>query len=101
MEMKPWPDPQSRPGETELWKLLREEGYVPDRWAGSPGQLYPDHWHPFDKVVVVARGSIVFKDCSTGMKYELLPGDRLLVPAGLLHSALVGPRGVSCFEAVV
>lgn len=101
MEFKAWPDPDRRPSETELWQMLKEEGYVPDRWANRPGHLYAEHWHPFNKVVIVARGSITFRDCSTGQEFEMLPGDRLFVPAGLVHSAIVGPRGVSCFEAIV
>ena len=30
---------------------------------------------------------------------DLLPGDRMLLPAGVRHSALVGPQGVTCLEA--
>ncbi len=101
MQLKPWPDPNERPSETAIWQMLRNEGYVPDRWANAPGYVYAEHWHPFDKVVIVARGSITFRDCSSGTEYELHPGDRLFVPAGLVHSAVVGPKGVSCFEAVV
>jgi quercetin dioxygenase-like cupin family protein len=92
---------EPRPSEAEVWRMLSAEGYVPDRWASAAGHIYPDHWHPFNKMVVVARGSITFMDCHTGQTFELLPGDRLFIPAGLVHSAVVGPRGVSCFEAIV
>jgi hypothetical protein len=30
---------------------------------------------------------------------DLMPGDRLELPAGVRHGALVGPAGVTCLEA--
>ena len=34
-----------------------------------------------------------------GITVELAPGDRLDLPAGTSHDAVVGPDGVTCLEA--
>ena len=52
-----------------------------------------------DKVIVVERGSIRFGLPGTGDPIELVAGDRLELPAGIAHDALVGSGGVSCLEA--
>jgi mannose-6-phosphate isomerase class I len=33
-----------------------------------------------------------------GRRLELKPGDRMVLPAGTVHSALVGPSGCTCIE---
>jgi hypothetical protein len=50
-------------------------------------------------VIAVVEGSIRFglPDEDRGMDLE--EGDRLELPAGTRHDALVGPRGVTCLEA--
>ena len=77
---------------------LRAEGLDPGRWASGPGDRYAVHEHGYDKVIVVERGSIRFGlDGATTI--ELTDGDRLDLPAGTAHDALVGPAGVACLEA--
>jgi quercetin dioxygenase-like cupin family protein len=46
-----------------------------------------------------ARGSITFVLEDSGERLELRPGDRLDIPPGVVHSALVGREGVACVEA--
>ncbi|HET7169005.1 MAG TPA: hypothetical protein VFI69_07350 [Candidatus Limnocylindrales bacterium] len=76
---------------------LLEEGLDPGAWANGPGDRYAAHEHGYDKVIVVAQGSIRFG--SSGDDIELAIGDRLELPAGTAHDATVGPHGVSCLEA--
>jgi len=45
------------------------------------------------------RGSIRFDLPASGESFELRPGDRLDIPPGTHHSAVVGPEGVTCVEA--
>jgi quercetin dioxygenase-like cupin family protein len=66
-------------------------------WSNGPGDRYSEHSHPYHKVLFCARGSIRF--VCTGEAIDLSPGDRLDIPAGVTHSAVVGPAGVSCIEA--
>ena len=77
---------------------LRDEGLEPGSWSNGPGDRYAAHEHAYDKVIVVERGSIRF-GLRTGDAVELSAGDRLELPAGTAHDAVVGPAGVSCLEA--
>jgi uncharacterized protein YjlB len=61
--------------------------------------VYAAHSHGFDKVLVCAAGSIVFGLPGRGDNVALSEGDRLDLPAGTSHDAVVGPDGVTCLEA--
>jgi len=78
---------------------LAAEGLVAHGWSNGPGDRYDRHAHDYDKVIVVTDGSIVFELPGTDQRLELLAGDRLELPAGTVHAALVGRDGVSCLEA--
>ena len=79
--------------------LLRSEGLEPSAWSNGPGDTYGAHEHDYDKVLVVAQGSITFGLPASGKRIELSTGDRLELPAGTVHDAVVGSRGVTCLEA--
>jgi quercetin dioxygenase-like cupin family protein len=76
---------------------LIAEGLEPGAWSNGPGDRYGSHDHGYDKVIVVAAGSIRFG--SSAGPIDLGQGDRLELPAGTAHDALVGPDGVTCLEA--
>lgn len=79
---------------------LAAEGLDPGAWSNGPGDRYAAHEHAYDKVIVVAMGSIRFGlPASGGATVALSRGDRLELPAGTLHDAAVGPEGVTCLEA--
>src|SRR6185295_19652515 len=81
---------------------LRDEGLDPGAWSNGPGDRYAAHAHGYDKVIVVERGSIRFGLPATGTTdsaVELAAGDRLELPAGTRHDAVVGHEGVACLEA--
>jgi uncharacterized protein YjlB len=78
---------------------MREEGLDPGAWSNGPHDRYAAHEHGYDKVLVCAEGSIRFGLPATGAGVELGVGDRLDLPAGTPHDALVGPGGVTCLEA--
>jgi quercetin dioxygenase-like cupin family protein len=78
---------------------MADHGLDASGWANGPGDRYAAHRHDYDKVIVVARGSIVFGLAELGGPIELHAGDRLDLPAGTLHDATVGPDGVDCLEA--
>jgi len=86
-------------GREELADRLREEGLAPGSWGNGPGDTYAAHAHGYDKVLVCAAGSIVFGLPATATRVELGVGDRLDLPAGTQHDAVVGPAGVTCLEA--
>jgi len=78
---------------------LRGEGLDPGAWSNGPGDRYVAHDHGYDKVIVVASGSIDFGLPATGETLHLATGDRLELPAATSHDAAVGSDGVTCLEA--
>ncbi|MBN1965044.1 MAG: cupin [Anaerolineae bacterium] len=81
-----------------LLALFAAEGLTPYGWSNDPGDVYAAHVHPYHKVIVVAQGSITFGLPELGQEITLNAGDRLDLPANMLHDATVGPRGVVCLE---
>jgi quercetin dioxygenase-like cupin family protein len=84
---------------TELEARLAREGLTASVWENGPGERYPAHDHGYDKVLVVAAGGIRFGLPDAGRNVDLAVGDRLDLPAGTTHDAIVGPSGVTCLEA--
>jgi uncharacterized protein YjlB len=94
-----WPAPVS-PTENTLRQLCADEGLHPYPWSNGPHDVYPAHMHSYDKIIYVLRGSITFGlPHQLGQQITLKAGDRLDLPAGVLHDAVVGPQGVVCLEA--
>lgn len=87
------------PTESELEALYRQEDLYPYAWSNAPGDTYAPHSHGYHKVIYVARGSITWVLPETNQEIEMRPGDRLDLPAGVVHAARVGPQGVTCLEA--
>lgn len=83
----------------DLALRLRDQGLMATGWANGPGARYGAHDHGYDKVIVVERGSIRFGLPALAETILLDAGDRLDLPAGTSHDALVGPDGVACLEA--
>lgn len=86
----------SRP---ELEQRMRVEGLDPGSWSNGPGDRYAAHAHGYDKVLVCASGSITFGLPMLGESVPLRVGERLDLPAGTSHDAVVGSEGVTCLEA--
>ena len=83
----------------ELSARLRAEGLDPGPWSNGPLDRYSPHAHGYDKVLVCASGSIRFGLPDRGVTIDLVVGDRLDLPAGTRHDAVVGRDGVTCLEA--
>jgi mannose-6-phosphate isomerase-like protein (cupin superfamily) len=86
--------PASRPA---IEATVTAEGLTPRVWANEGDVTYGRHVHEHHKVLFCVSGSIVFHT-DTG-EVSLRPGDRMELPAGVGHSATVGPDGVECVEA--
>lgn len=87
------------PTEIELYQQMESEGLAPYKWSGNPQDVFPAHDHPYEKVIVVVSGSITFGFPIEGEPTTLYPGDRLDLPAGVMHNAVAGNNGVVCLEA--
>ena len=82
-----------------LMRLCAEQGLHPYQWSNGPHDVYAAHSHAYDKVIYVVKGSITFDLPQLGQQLTLKAGDRLDLPAGTVHDAVVGAQGVVCLEA--
>ena len=98
LSIKRW-EGEQRPQEVDILRLFEREGLQPYRWSNGPGDIYPAHSHSFHKVIYVVQGSIKFGLPDSGQTFVLNAGDRLDLPPGTAHNAVVGPDGVVCMEA--
>ncbi len=92
-----WSKP-TLPTPTDLQRTLIQEGLFPYEWSNDPGDVYPPHTHDYDKVLFVVHGSITWLLPATDESIETRAGDRIDLPRGTVHAALVGPDGVTCLE---
>ncbi|OGO70037.1 MAG: hypothetical protein A3H36_03245 [Chloroflexi bacterium RIFCSPLOWO2_02_FULL_71_16] len=97
MSVEHAPSPGEAPSAAELERRLRAEASGVHGWSNGPGDRYGEHEHSYRKVLYCVRGSIGFL-LSDGKRIELRPGDRLVIPPGTRHGALVGPEGCTCIE---
>jgi quercetin dioxygenase-like cupin family protein len=82
----------------ELMDRLKTETSGCYSWSNGPGDRYAPHTHSYEKVLYCVGGSITFVLESEGKKLELKPGDRMVLPPGTVHSAVVGSSGCTCIE---
>jgi quercetin dioxygenase-like cupin family protein len=82
----------------DLMTNLRKEAGGCYSWSNGPGDTYAPHSHGYEKVLYCIDGSITFVLEGTGRRLELEAGDRMVLPAGTVHAAEVGPHGCTCIE---
>ena len=78
---------------------MTDEGLNPYSWSNGPHDLYAAHSHSYNKVIYVVQGSITFGLPELDQQLTLKAGDRLDLPAGIVHEVVVGAQGVVCLEA--
>jgi quercetin dioxygenase-like cupin family protein len=82
----------------DLMTRLRGEASGCYSWSNGPGDRYAPHSHTYEKVLYCVDGSITFRLEPEGRRLDLKAGDRMVLPAGTVHSAVVGPAGCTCIE---
>lgn len=92
-----WPHSHRLP-ESEIVGYFSAREWDCSRWDKDANAEYPAHEHSYDKILFCIEGGITFTLAATGVEISLKPGDRLIIPKGVSHSAVVGPEGVSCIE---
>ena len=93
----PWSD-SIPPTESTLRQVMANEGLSYYTWSNGSFDVYSAHSHGYDKVIYVIQGSITFGLPELGQSLTLNAGDRLDLPAGVVHNAHVGAEGVICLE---
>jgi quercetin dioxygenase-like cupin family protein len=91
-----WDRPEAA-SEPAIRAALHAEGLSAYAWSNGPGDRYASHTHSYGKVLYCVRGAITFE--VEGAALDLAAGDRLDLPAGMAHGAVVGPGGCTCLEA--
>ena len=78
--------------ERDLQKQLEAEGFEGTFvWQDGPNAFYPDHSHAGLTAHIILDGEMTLMMNGASQTYRM--GDRCDVPAGAVHSALMGPRG--------
>jgi quercetin dioxygenase-like cupin family protein len=80
----------------DVMARLREEADGCYSWSNAPGDVYAEHSHSYEKVLYCVAGSITFT--LRDRKLRLRTGDRMVLPPGTVHAAVVGPDGCTCIE---
>jgi quercetin dioxygenase-like cupin family protein len=76
---------------------VRQEAHDAYSWSNGPGDRYGEHEHGYTKLLYCTEGSIDFR-LADGRTISLRAGDRMVLPAGTRHSAVVGANGCTCVE---
>jgi quercetin dioxygenase-like cupin family protein len=76
---------------------LRSEAMDCHSWSNGPGDVYGAHRHGYEKVLYCVAGSITFI-LEGAERLELTADDGMVLPAGTVHSAVVGSGGCTCIE---
>lgn len=87
-----WEGP-GKPTEAAIRARLEAEGYGVVRWANEPATGYPPHAHIYPETTWVVSGSLTVILPADSKLLELLPGDRMEVPQGVLHGVMAGSEG--------
>lgn len=92
LEILPW-DASDAPTEDGVRRRLEADGFSALCWSDAPGAHYDEHAHDRDESIWLVSGEIRFG--AAGRELVLAPGDRLMLPAGTLHTADAGPAGAT------
>lgn len=92
LEVRRWDGSVERVADA-LRERLEREGYSVFCWTDAPGAHYEPHSHEHDESIWLVAGSIMFG--TEGGALALAPGDRLMLPAGTVHTADAGPDGAT------
>ena len=97
LRVTPW-EAASPATESLLMQIMTQQALNPYRWSNHPHDSYSAHKHDFHKVIYVISGSITFSLPILKKQITLHIGDRLDLPANVVHAAQVGAEGVVCLE---
>lgn len=76
----------------ELESQLHNEGFQHTyTWEDGAEVFYPDHTHDKITAHIILNGAMTV--VANGHSKTYYPSDRFDIPAGAVHSALMGPKG--------
>lgn len=89
------------PSESNIIRLMRREGLRPYQWHNPPNYRYAVRSHNYHRVIYVTRGTLEVILPDANQRTRLRAGDRVDIPPGVRHGAIVGSTGVQCTEAAI
>jgi hypothetical protein len=89
------------PTHQNITQRLAQEGLQPYTCDHGPNCRDGVRSHGYDKVLYCVEGLVEIVLPDINQKITLRPGDRLELPRGVRHGAIVGPRGARCVESVL
>ncbi len=82
-----------------ITRQMEQEGLRPYAWTNGPNFRVAARSHGYAKVMYCVEGSVELYLPDGNQTFVLRPGDRIEVPPGVRHAAIVGPQGVRCVES--
>jgi quercetin dioxygenase-like cupin family protein len=82
-----------RPVEEEIRARLAAADYGVVRWQNEPATGYPPHAHIYPETLWLVSGSLTVILPAEKRLLELLPGDRVEIPQGVVHGTMAGADG--------
>jgi quercetin dioxygenase-like cupin family protein len=84
-----------------ITRQMQKENLRPYVWDNTPNYRYAVRTHGYTKVMYVVEGIIEVTLPDSNQRVKLRAGDRVEIPAGVRHGAIIGSSGAKCVEAAV
>ncbi len=82
-------------------RMMQKEGLRPYVWENTPNYRYAVRSHGYNKVMFLIEGQLEISFPDSNQRVKMRAGDRLDIPAGVRHAAIVGAGGAKCVEAAL
>ena len=86
---------RSRPNLAALREQLTAEGFQVITWDSEPAEGFPPHMHIYPELLWVVAGDLTILLPDEKRMIELMPGDRIELPAGIVHGMMAGAEGAT------
>ncbi|MCK6578598.1 MAG: cupin [Anaerolineae bacterium] len=84
---------------SNITRQMQHEGLRPYAWDNRPNYRYAVRSHGFSKIMYVVDGMLEITLPDSNQRVRLRAGDRIEIPAGIRHGAIIGSSGAKCVEA--
>lgn len=84
-----------------ITRQMQKEKLRPYVWDNTPNYRYAVRTHGYKKVMYVVEGTIEVTLPDSNQRIKMRAGDRVEIPAGVRHGAIIGSSGAKCVEAAV
>ncbi len=84
---------------SNITRQMQKEGLRPYVWDNTPNYRYAVRSHGYRKVMYVIEGVLEVTLPDSNQRVKLRAGDRVEIPAGVRHGAIIGSSGAKCVEA--